>query len=208
MSSGPCQPPEEALGQLDECRPRKPTRVLFEQRGKSKLGAPARDPLVGARGYREHAAELWLGGDAAGAVAEWQKALKATVEERGRVPEEELDEFEQSVQLNLAAGHLRLGQHSEAKKHASASIWLKPSCPKGRYRLAEACAKLGDWEEAEAAAKHLEEAGREQLASHLRRLVQDCRKDARKQEKEMATRMLGAQPHAGDSSMAGLDSMD
>ncbi|CAJ1403077.1 unnamed protein product [Effrenium voratum] len=138
MSSGPCQPPEEALGQLDECRPRKPTRVLFEQRGKSKLGAPARDPLVGARGYREHAAELWLGGDAAGAVAEWQKALKATVEERGRVPEEELDEFEQSVQLNLAAGHLRLGQHSEAKKHVC--FGLGAGRPGGRHLL-DACAR-------------------------------------------------------------------
>ena len=63
----------------DACRRFFPCDLLSPR----KPIAEARDPLVGARGYREHAAELWLGGDAAGAVAEWQKALKATVEEPG-----------------------------------------------------------------------------------------------------------------------------
>mmetsp|Transcript_35135 Transcript_35135/g.80979 ORF Transcript_35135/g.80979 Transcript_35135/m.80979 type:complete len:221 (-) Transcript_35135:12-674(-) len=171
--------------------------------------APARDPLAAARGYGDTAAELWAKGESLPssntkkAISQWQKALAAAVEERGRVPDDVLDQLEQRLHSNLAAGHLRIHNFAEAKKSAAAAVRMDPACPKARYRLGEAHAGMGSWTEAEQVVQDLQDAGHDQAALLLRRSLQAFRKEAHRTEKALASRMLG-----GVAEGTQLDTMD
>ena len=205
---------------LPQPRSRDGTRVIHVNQSKPSrpaagfmqcVTAPARDPLAAARAYREAAAELWSNsadGNARSAVLQWKKALAAAVEERGRVPESELDEFEGSLHSNLAAGHLKLQEYADAREHASAAVWMNPACPKARYRLGEAAIGMGSWQEAEDAVQQLEAAQHHQAAGLLRRSLRAGRRDAHKKEKAIAALMLGGPSQQDADGVLQLDLMD
>eukprot|EP00747_Dinoflagellata_sp_TGD_P212975 gnl/TRDRNA2_/TRDRNA2_86002_c0_seq1.p1 gnl/TRDRNA2_/TRDRNA2_86002_c0~~gnl/TRDRNA2_/TRDRNA2_86002_c0_seq1.p1 ORF type:complete len:411 (-),score=102.34 gnl/TRDRNA2_/TRDRNA2_86002_c0_seq1:26-1258(-) len=95
---------------------------------------------------------------------------------------EESRTFEKSLYLNLAQGYLKLGQHSQALRACTVVVQTHPQEAKARYRAAEACLALRQFEEAANWLRSLLEA--DPGHAEASRLLQRCQAEARRQKQE------------------------
>ncbi|OEH73558.1 TPR domain-containing protein [Cyclospora cayetanensis] len=156
------------------------------------------EKLAAAMHMKTKGNELWSKGDDAGAVKEWQDALKAcfSLACRGPFVSGEVLSLELSVQLNLAAAALKAGEGHAAIRHCSRALQLKPKHPKALYRLAKAHLLLNEFDEASAAAAALLEVESGDVGAVS--LQQQIRREAdlhKRQEKRLLQKMMG-RPHS------------
>lgn len=152
---------------------------------------PARDPLESARAYRSDGNGHWARGDAAAAVRRWQRALEATLDAWGRVPDKQVASMEVGVRTNLAQGELRLERFQAARKQAAAVLALEPGHVKAKFRLAEAYGGLGEWAQARQLLAELEADGQAAAAAQGRQSLLRRQRAARREERQLAARMFG-----------------
>ncbi|XP_026190228.1 uncharacterized protein LOC34623632 [Cyclospora cayetanensis] len=157
------------------------------------------EKLAAAMHMKTKGNELWSKGDDAGAVKEWQDALKAcfSLACRGPFVSGEVLSLELSVQLNLAAAALKAGEGHAAIRHCSRALQLKPKHPKALYRLAKAHLLLNEFDEASAAAAALLEVESGDVGAVS--LQQQIRREAdlhKRQEKRLLQKMMGRSVHS------------
>mmetsp|Transcript_13387 Transcript_13387/g.35974 ORF Transcript_13387/g.35974 Transcript_13387/m.35974 type:complete len:254 (-) Transcript_13387:207-968(-) len=180
--------PEGAVSRGRACL----TIRVSHSKGTGSNGAPARDPLATVRAYHIHGTELFREGQAAKAASRWERALEALDDVRGKVPCEEVSALEAPLRANLAQAFLELGRFRAARDQASGALRLVPECVKSKYRLAEACAGLGEYAEAERQLTELHDAGHTIVARRGRAIVLSRRREARMAERKLAARMFGS----------------
>lgn len=139
-------------------------------------------------------------GDVAEAVDFWGRALRAFVE-NGESHDLTLGsmEFEQSLYLNLAQGHLKLGEAEKAMKACHVVLQDAPTNEKALYRLAEATMMRNDLKAAaDWLGKLLDASPGHVAGTQLLRKVRDERKSIAEQEKKTAAKMFAGAAGCGD----------
>ena len=125
--------------------PERPPDIPLEERNRRKMNAVA--------ATRKDGGTLFRNGN-------YEKAL--AVYERGSLicngcygmcakDEAKMADHELKLDLNIAACHLRLKSYRKAESHCKMALNLAPNCAKAHFRMAQARAALGEYDQAEAA---------------------------------------------------------
>mmetsp|Transcript_65300 Transcript_65300/g.156088 ORF Transcript_65300/g.156088 Transcript_65300/m.156088 type:complete len:373 (-) Transcript_65300:16-1134(-) len=152
------------------------------------------------------AADLKLAGNAAyqrneveAAVQLWNRALAQYVVEirpgnaASGMPTDESRQLEQSLYLNLAQGHLKLGEPKRALRACEVVVKDEPANVKALYRGVEALLTLKDYSTASTWLTKLQEVDPSSSdAKRLEARLRACQRDELKREKAAAKKMYSA----------------
>eukprot|EP00933_Yihiella_yeosuensis_P071714 TRINITY_DN79950_c0_g1_i1.p1 TRINITY_DN79950_c0_g1~~TRINITY_DN79950_c0_g1_i1.p1 ORF type:complete len:366 (-),score=117.55 TRINITY_DN79950_c0_g1_i1:142-1203(-) len=139
--------------------------------------------------------EAYARGDLEAAVEFWNQAIRRHVDEMrdGQGPSclsEESLQLERSIYLNLAQGYLKLDNPGKAFRACEVVMHQHPDDSKARFRAAEACLRLSNFDEAQKCLKPLLEAETplpEALRLHQR--LRNAKRAEAEKRKEFAKRM-------------------